>query len=61
MARFESAQLYADAYRKAKEAVKDSSQFLVVAQFIADRMEARQPLDLDTFIADALAAAPQEA
>lgn len=55
MARCENAQ-YAEAYRKAKEAVTDPDQFKAVAQIIADRMDARQPIDLDTVIAEALAA-----
>ena len=60
MARSENAQIYAEAYRTAKETVTDPAAFLVVAQWIADRLAAHETIDLATFIADALAA-PKEA
>ena len=60
MSRGDVFQVYTEAYSKAKSTVTDPEQFLVVAQWIADRLAAREPLDLDTFIEQALAA-PKEA
>lgn len=54
MSRDASYEIYAEAYRKAKANVTDPDQFVIVAQWIADRMAAREVINLDSFIDEAL-------